>query len=225
MTVVSIDKLIRSKRRTLSLIVERDGSLLVRAPLRAPEKFIREFVSEHEAWIRRKQAQVLAAYPPFQPREYVEGEEFWYLGKTYQLQIGEATRPALALNGRFQLSRNALPQAGTVFERWYRAQARRVLSERVERYAEMHGFKFQPVKITSARTRWGSCSSRGTLNFSWRLVMAPMAVIDYVVVHELVHLRVKNHSKKFWAQVGTLMPDYKARIEWLKVNGHLLNLD
>ena len=222
--MVSIDKLLRSKRKTLSLTIERDGTLLVRAPLRAPESFIREFVAEHETWIRRKQAQVRAAYPPFQPKEYVEGEEFWYLGEAYKLQIGETTRPSLALNGRFQLSRNALPQAGPVFERWYREQARRVLSERVERYAGMHGFTVKQVKITSARTRWGSCSSKGTLNFAWRLVMAPLPVIDYVVVHELVHLRVRNHSKKFWAQVGALMPGYKARIQWLKVNGHLLSL-
>jgi predicted metal-dependent hydrolase len=223
--MIPIDKLLRSQRKTLSLVIERDGQLLVRAPMRASESFIREFVAEHEQWIRRKQEQARATYAPFKPKEFVDGEGFWYLGDNYKLQISDNTRPVLALNGRFELSRKALSKAPLVFERWYRGQARRVLAERVERYAGLHGFTVQKVKITSARMRWGSCSSKGTLNFAWRLVMAPLPVIDYVVVHELVHLRVKNHSKKFWAQVGILMPEYKTHIQWLKVNGHLLNLE
>jgi len=99
-----------------------------------------------------------------------------------------------------------------------------VITERVQWYAAKHGLEYKQVKITSARTRWGSCNSRGTLSFSWRLVMAPVPVIDYVVVHELAHTVEKNHSKKFWAKVQIIMPDYQNRIEWLDKNGHLFNL-
>lgn len=131
------------------------------------------------------------------------------------------------MNGNFQLARIALDKAPIVFERWYREQAHKVISERVQWYAAKHGYSWKQIKITSARRRWGSCSAGGRLgrlSFAWRLVMAPMPVIDYVLVHELVHLQVKNHSKKFWGRVGVIMPDYKQKIEWLEKNGHLLNL-
>jgi predicted metal-dependent hydrolase len=222
--MVSIDKIIRSKRKTLLLVVQRDGKLLVRAPLRAPENFIHKFVLEKEKWIRRKQEQAKSIYPSFKPKEYLNGEAFWYLGKIYRLQISENPRPNLAFDNGFELSRKSLPKAPMIFERWYRAQAQRIISERVLWYAAKHGFNFRKFRVTSARTRWGSCSSKGTLSFSWRLVMAPIAIIDYVVIHELVHLQEKNHSRKFWSKVQLLMPDYKKRIEWLHINGHLLNL-
>ncbi len=95
----------------------------------------------------------------------------------------------------------------------------------MSRLAAQHGFEYQRIRITSARTRWGSCSSRGTLSFTWRLVMASEDVIDYVIVHELVHLRIHNHSREFWTQVGLLMPDYKEKRLWLKKNASVLTLD
>ena len=112
-----------------------------------------------------------------------------------------------------------------VFEKWYRARALQVLSERVNLLAARFGFRYEKLRITSARTRWGSCSSRGTLSFVWRLVMAPLEVIDYVVIHELTHLKIKNHSAQFWAEVARLMPAYKSSRDWLKKNGHFLTLD
>jgi predicted metal-dependent hydrolase len=99
-----------------------------------------------------------------------------------------------------------------------------MIAERVAWYAAKYGFTYKQVKITSAQTRWGSCSAKGTLSFAWRLVMAPVPEIDFVVVHELVHTVEKNHGKAFWAKVKAILPDYKQRIEWLEVNGHLLKL-
>jgi predicted metal-dependent hydrolase len=128
------------------------------------------------------------------------------------------------LDGCFYLSRHRLPEAPAVFEAWYRAQARRLISERVKHYAARNGFAYKRVSITRAKTRWGSCGSGGTLNFSWRLVLAPLEIIDYVVVHELAHLEVKNHSSVFWEKVEALMPDYKERRKWLKDNGQALSL-
>ncbi len=116
-------------------------------------------------------------------------------------------------------------KAPIVFEKWYRGQAYKIISERVQWYAEKHGFVYKHIKITSARTRWGSCNSKGTLSFTWRLVMAPMSVINYVVVHELVHLKAPNHSKEYWSKVRLIMPDYQSRIDWLDRYGHLLRLE
>ena len=223
--MIPIDKIIRSKRKTLALVVEHDASLVVHAPMRANEETINKFVAEKEKWIRRKQEQARNFYPPFIPKEYVNGESFWYLGSLYQLKLSHAKKPQLTLNGTFKLAQDALPKAPIVFERWYRKRALQVISERVVLYAEKHGIIYKQVKITSARTRWGSCSHLGTLSFTWRLVMAPLPVIDYVVMHELVHVQVKNHSKRFWNKLKVFMPDYRERIEWLEKNGHLLSLE
>jgi predicted metal-dependent hydrolase len=199
--------------------------LAVRALLRASNESIQKLVLKKDAWIRRQQAEVKATYPPYVPKEFVDGEGFWYLGEIHQLKLEARSRPALVLNGTFRLARAALPKAPLVFERWYREQARQVFGQRVEWYAAQHGFNYDRVKVTSARQRWGSCSTRGTVSFAWRLVMAPLPVIDYVVVHELVHLHVKNHGRDFWRQVKVIMPDYEHRLEWLELNGHLLNLE
>jgi predicted metal-dependent hydrolase len=110
-----------------------------------------------------------------------------------------------------------------VFEAWYKQQARQALTERVALRAAFHMLTVSGVRISSARTRWGSCSSRGSLSFTWRLVLAPLEVIDYVIVHELAHLRVRNHSPEFWKEVGRMMPDYAQRKQWLKDNGRMLN--
>ncbi|MCS7122892.1 MAG: M48 family metallopeptidase, partial [Candidatus Micrarchaeota archaeon] len=87
-----------------------------------------------------------------------------------------------------------------------------------------YNFRYNRVRITNARRRWGSCSSSNNLNFSWRLIMAPLEVIDYVVVHELVHTRIKNHSKAFWRMVEAVMPDYDRQRRWLRENGHMLKI-
>jgi predicted metal-dependent hydrolase len=222
--MIKPDEIIRTKRKSIALIIEPDGRLIVRAPIRAKEEKINEFIQHKAKWIVRKQGHVKSYYPPFVPKEYVNGEGFWYLGNIYKLQLVNDKKPLLYLNGNFQLACTAVDKAPIIFERWYKTQAKKVISERVKWYAAKHGYSYQQIKITSARTRWGSCSEHGTLSFSWRLVMAPMPVIDYVVVHELVHMQVKNHSKKFWAKVAVIMPDYQQKIEWLEKHGHLLSL-
>lgn len=223
--LIPIDEIIRTKRKSVALIVERDGRLVVRAPRRASQEFIQAFVNEKESWIIKKRAEFKSARPKFAPKEFVEDEEFWYLGALYPLKFSEQRRPRLFLDGSFILSRTAYPKVRVVFERWYREQAMRIIPERVEQYALKYSFTYRQIKITSARARWGSCSARGTLSFAWRLIMSPLDVVDYVVVHELVHLRAHNHSRDFWGRVKEIMPDYKEKLEWLKVNGHLLTLD
>lgn len=220
--MIPIDKLVRSKRKTLSLIVERDGTLTVRAPLRLKEADIHRFIEAKSRWIERKQAAARKTMPV--PRRYVDGETFWYLGKKIPLRLVRDRRPALVMDDAFKLARSAQPRASSVFEAWYKKQARSVLTGRVAFYAREYGFDVEKIRISSARMRWGSCSAKKTLSFTWRLVMAPPEVIDYVVVHELCHLRELNHSKAFWTQVEAVLPDYKPRRKWLKEHGLQLNL-
>jgi predicted metal-dependent hydrolase len=219
---IPIDRLVRSRRKTIAIIVERDASLTVRAPLRMSETRVNAFVESHRDWITRNQAKVLAA-GPISSKNYLEGETFLFLGKAYPLNILPRQRSALTFDGEsFRLSKSALPKAQETFVRWYKGQATLYLFERVLTLAGKHGFHYQKIRISSARTRWGSCSSRGTLSFTYRLVMAPPEVVDYVVMHELVHTQIHNHSKKFWDRLEALMPDFKSRLAWLKKNGKYL---
>ena len=216
-------KLVRAKRRTIALILERDGSLTVRAPKRATLQDIHGFIQEKEKWIERSREK-LKAIVTLPRKEFVDGETFLFLGKEYELRLVPSQRQTLHFNSGFTLKASARPRGEAVFTKWYKAQASTVFTERVTHYANLHGFSPKQVKVTSAKTRWGSCSANGTINFTWRLVMAPLEVIDYVVIHELVHLRIKNHSQKFWHAVEQLCPQYKSHRKWLREHGEKLNL-
>jgi predicted metal-dependent hydrolase len=219
---IPVDQIIRSKRKTLALVVRPDGSLLVRAPWRTPGAVIQEFVQKNRGWIETKQAEALAALPPA-PRKYMPGEMFLYLGTHYPLALVEGQpEPLLLDDGKFKLALSQHGDGASVFEHWYREQARQVLTARVEFFARQFDFQYKRIRITSARTRWGSCSATGSLSFSWRLILAPLEVVDYVVVHELVHTVFHNHSKQFWARVGTVMPDSPKHRSWLRENGRQL---
>jgi predicted metal-dependent hydrolase len=222
---VKVDKLIRSRRKTFELAVLEDGSLVVRAPLRASKKQIEELVTGKEAWIRRQQERA-AQFRRSQPPHYSEGSEFLFLGQPHLLHLVEGSGPPrLDLsNGCFQLPAAALPQAARCFEAWYRGQARQILPARVAYLAAQHAIPLPKVRISGARSRWGSCGVKRGLNFSWRLVQAPLEVIDYVVAHELAHLAERNHSSRFWARVAELMPGFQTQRAWLKANGARLNL-
>lgn len=213
--MIAIDQLIRSRRKTIALIVNHQGQLVVRAPLRTSRTQIEAFVAEKAEWIRAHQASQRAR-PPSMPVEFRPGETFLYLGQAHPLSIAPGSLPLELRDGGFRLSPAAHLQAAVLFRAWYRRQARALLGDRVALHAARLGFSPGKLRITSARTRWGSCSSRGTLSFPWRLVLAPLEVIDYVVVHELTHLEVKNHSPAFWQRVNGAYPQAQAARRWLK---------
>jgi predicted metal-dependent hydrolase len=222
---IQIDKFVRSKRRTIALIVERDGTFTVRAPMRTPHSEIESFIRQKEDWIIRTRDKMKSTHDErTSKRQYVDGEKFPFLGSSFDLKLVGPQRPSLRFDNGFTLSRAAQAKGERVFTRWYKERAFQVISERVEKYSQQYDFAPQQVRISSAKTRWGSCSSSGSLSFTWRLVMAPLEVVDYVVVHELAHLRVKNHSAKFWKLVESICPDYKSHRKWLRENGEKLNL-
>ena len=215
---VIIDRIIRSKRRIVALIVESDGSVTVRAPMRLPERAIREFVEKHVDWVEKKKAEMRAVVPT-PSKQYQPGETFLYLGREYSLEVVAGQHKKLILDDRFKITASALVNAELVFQNWYRLQAKQWIVERVKHLAVSHQLHYEKVKITSARTRWGSCSSRNTLSFSWRLMLTPPEVIEYVIIHELAHTMHHNHSKRFWTLMGKLMPDYKKLRKRLKDYG------
>jgi predicted metal-dependent hydrolase len=223
--MIEISKIIRSKRRSIALIVERDGSLVVRAPMQASDDTISRLVESKADWIKATQEKARKLGPAPVRKKFVDGEEFYFMGQLYRLEIVKGKQTALHLDDSFKMSPMTRPKARLAFEAWYKKQAKALIPGRVSQLAKTHGFEYQKIRISSARTRWGSCSTQGTLSFTWRLVMAPEDMIDYVIVHELVHLRFHNHSRDFWRQVELLMPDYKEKRLWLKKNAGFLTLD
>lgn len=222
---INIAQIIRSKRRTISLEVMRDGSLIVRAPILTPRGQIEDLVKKKEGWIKKKQEVVRNRSLEVPSRNFVTGEKYLFLGSAYPLVLVENQAEPLVLMDKFSLVERSQKEGKLIFENWYRERASRILNARVEVHSLQNGFAYTSLRISGARTRWGSCGPKGSLNFSWRLVMAPIEIVDYVVVHELVHLNIRNHSKAYWKEVSKVMPDYRLRKTWLKENGHLLTLE
>ncbi|MEI6437403.1 MAG: SprT family zinc-dependent metalloprotease [Candidatus Omnitrophota bacterium] len=216
-------KLVRSRRRTVALLISPDAVLTVRAPLHTPVARIEGFIREKARWIDRK-IQEQKSRPSAGVKQFVEGELFLYLGASCPLRICDDMKASFCFDGSFLLSSREQSRARELFVWWYKREARRFITERVEFFARKDGFRYQSLRITSARRRWGSCTTAGTLSFSWRLVMAPLDVIDYVVVHELAHLDHCDHSPRFWGRVRSLYSDTDRCRAWLKKNGPALDL-
>jgi predicted metal-dependent hydrolase len=219
---------VRSARKSVALVVETDGRVIVRAPFKVPQAYLAAWVAEKAGWVGEKRAEMVRrAQAPGRaagsPRRFAVGEQFLYLGQAYPLEIRTGQRPDLLFAGRFSLSATAGDRACQVFENWYRGEARAYFRRRVDELARQHGFTVNGLRLSSARTRWGSCGPTGTLNLNWRLIMAPPDVIDYVILHELAHLRERNHSARFWSLVAALAPGYQTQRKWLKTNGGSLN--
>lgn len=220
MDTITIDTIIRSKRKTLALEISRDARLIVRAPEKTPLAYIEKILQEKRFWIQKKQKAVRAKLKRCVPKEFVNGEEFLYCGDTYPLSI-EDTHLPLTLDEKFRLSRQYLSEARSVFINWYKKEAYKKITERLAFYSNRTGLTYNKCTITHAQKRWGSCSAKKNLCFSWRLIMAPPRVLDYVVVHELVHSDVMNHSRRFWEKVKVIVPDYRSLEQWLKENEYL----
>ncbi|MBW6465683.1 MAG: M48 family metallopeptidase [Brevefilum sp.] len=220
-----IPEIIRTQRKSFGLEITPDGQLIVRAPKSASDAQIKAVIAQKAAWISNARARLAAQYPDRTPHTFAPGETFWYLGDQYSLHLVDHQRPLLDLDGSFHLAQQAHSQAKQIFIAWYREETRHITHKLIVDYTKRFNLKVNRVRITSARTRWGSCSGKGNLNFTYRLCMAPLEVIEYVVVHELAHLKVPNHSRTFWVEVAKMYPDYQKQRNWLKQHGYRLNLD
>ena len=221
----SITRLIRTNRQTMVIVIENDATVTVRAPKRVSKKEIFDFVRSKKEWIAEKQREAVIKVRQARAKRFIDGELFSYLGKQFPLLITEETNYALKFSkGNFILHAKCQKSGYHIFINWYKKIAFKYLSQRIEYYSNISGIKYKSIKINSAQSRWGSCGLKGTINFTWRLILAPPHIIDYVVVHELAHLKELNHSSKFWNIVKSIYPDFIKARKWLADNGHILNI-
>ena len=202
------------RRRTVGVEVHPDGRVVVAAPPGVAVADLRRFVREREQWIAKWRHR-FAEIPQTAEESLVAGQRVPYLGDEWTLAIREGARESVALlRGRVQIRTGDptdLEAVGGLLDAWYRAQPLQVLPERFERGWRRH-FRSLPLPrltIRKMKTRWGSCNPKGRISLNQELIKMPLGCIDYVVIHELCHLRVPNHSPRFWTQVERLMPDYR----------------
>ena len=221
MSKIEITRIIRSKRRSIAFIISHDATLVVRAPMRTPLPYIEKLVQSKADWIERKKHEAQKR-PQAVEKSFSDGEVFLYLGKKYQLTVTKDLKISLGVEGQLFFPKIFLWRAKARLLDWYHIQAKIEITKRTEEIAKRLNLKHQSIRITNAQGNWGSCGPKNSLNFNWRLIMAPEEVMEYVIVHELMHILEKNHSAKFWDKVQALIPDYKKKRKWLRENGLLL---
>lgn len=219
--MIQPDEIIRSRRKTLAITVDSFGRLIVRAPKRCSEARIFTFIQEKEAWILRKQAEKKGVGIQLPP-ENLNGYQMTLLGKTCTIYVVPTTKVGYDAERNLIYLPEQNPRERLV--KWLKTNAKRIFSEVTARTAERMGVSYRSVTVTSARGRWGSCSANDALHYSFRLIYAPREVIEYVVTHELAHTKHKNHSKAFWAEVATYVPDWKEKRNWLKQHSALMEI-
>lgn len=218
-------RVIYSKRKTITLAVERDRSIVVRAPIGTPEEKIRQAVEDKKLWLYEK-VNSKRKYPP-QPlrKEFVTGETIPYLGRNYRLEITEDGQPGVRFQSRFHIARDQQFHVAHLLREWYTDRAQEKLPPRARHFATSLGVTFNRVLVSDLKVRWASCTPKSNLNFNWRIMKAPPFVIDYLIVHELTHLLVPNHTPEFWNIVAVQVPRYEQAKEWLRENGSILEED
>ncbi len=216
-----------SDRKTASIYIERDGQVSVLAPKSLTKTDVEKLLESKRRWIYRNLAEWQDMNATRIRRQFVSGEGFLYLGRSYRLKLVEdQSEPLLLKDGCFCLQSDdgELHRPDVAFRSFYKAKGQKWIAGRVAHFADRMGVQSTGVRILELKNRWASCTPEGRLNFHWKCMMAPVTVIDYIVVHELAHLRFMNHTQAFWNQVDKVLPDYRDRKEWLRVNGAGMDL-
>jgi len=208
------------RRRTLEITVDRDGELIIAAPDGVRPPVLAEFVREKRFWIYTKLAEKDALRTPVVTKDFVTGQGFPYLGRSYRLLLVDEQETPLKLEGgRFRLLRSEVKGGREHFVRWYSSHGRFWLSRRVIEWASRMGASPTSIEVRELGYHWGSCGQGGRLYFHWASILLPPSVVDYVIVHELAHLHTPNHTREFWLRVERAMPEYEQRKEWLAERG------
>ncbi|MDX0486866.1 DUF45 domain-containing protein [Sinorhizobium medicae] len=230
---IHIDELIftvkrSTRRRTVGVTVERDKSLIAHLPQEVALDEAKKLIATKLLWVHQKLAEQSesAREEVFRTAEFVDGEGFHFLGKHYRLKLVDIPKnatgvPSVRFEGdRLLLRREQAPSGDKRLAEYYTRAAHPYLNETVQRWKKI--VRVEPgrfVQVMDLGFRWGSCSADGTLNFHWRVMQLPPRIIEYIVVHELVHIKIPNHSEKFWRALGSIIPDYERRKAWLKNKG------
>ncbi|WP_408900414.1 M48 family metallopeptidase [Photobacterium piscicola] len=221
--VVNIIRTKRTKTVTINVI---EGVVSITVPKALDLSRIVQVVESKHTWIIEKLA-IHKQAAPKRDKEFVSGEAFSYLGRNYRLKVNHGDYQSIRLiQGRLaitlpdDINHSIYARKGLIA--WYKRQAEKKIREKVERYAGIVGVETGVIRIKSFKSRWGSCTPYGDVEFNWVIMMAPNRVVDYVVIHELCHLIQMDHSPQFWREVERVMPDYLEHKEWLKTNGYKL---
>ena len=217
--------IIYSERKTLSVIVERDRSVIVRAPKNTSTEVIAKEIEKRKRLIQKK-IEHNQKYPfEKQAKEFVAGESLMYLGKNYKLNIVDEQIDGVLFDSKFLISKENQKQANKLFKTWYIKSANEIITPKAKATANQIGVKYNNINILDIKYRWGSCTPKDNIHFNWRLIKAPITVIEYIIVHELTHLLESNHTQEFWNRVSAQLPNYDKAKQWLKENGHELETD
>jgi predicted metal-dependent hydrolase len=215
----------RSSRKTLGLYVERDGSVLVRAPVSTSDERIAATVRARSKWIFRAQARWAELNPQQAQREFVSGETVYFLGQPHRLDFRPDARRGLKQQGDiFVMHVNDRDRAEELLKAYYRTEGLTRLPILVRQHAASMALAPGPVRVLELGHRWGSCSPKGALNFHWKALAVPLEVLHYLVVHELAHLAQRDHSLQFWRTVEAEMPGWQAHAKWLAEHGAQMTL-
>ena len=213
-----------SKRKSVTITIERDRNVVVHAPHHASDEAIARIVEAKQHWIyektRHSQKYTDRPHPP--GKELVNGESALYLGRSYRIEIVGAETECIRFDQRFLIPAWGVPRKKDAMREWYIARAKELIPPRVVKQARELGVSFGRTRIVDSRYRWGSCTVRDNITLNWRLIKAPMFVIDYVIAHELAHLLESNHTPRFWNIVKTQVPTMDRARNWLKEHGQIL---
>ena len=207
-------------RKTVGITIDRAGELILTAPVGFDASKLEAYARNRLFWIYTKLAEKDTRRHPFSPKEFVTGEGFWYLGRSYRLLIvDEQDVPLLLLNGRFRLRRDAIGAAQKHFVQWYIEHANPWVAGRVNTLAGRVGAKPTRVAVRDLGNRWGSCGKGNVVYLNWAVILLPARIVEYLIVHELVHLLIPHHTPEFWRRVERVVPDYLERKAWLAIYG------
>lgn len=215
------------RRKTVSVIVDPDYGVSLKSPMHVDRETLNAIALDKGAWIVKKMKSHEESRYDVPEREFITGESVQYLGRNYILKI--ISDPLLRNGGFCQIKGKHLEcyvpdkrdeiSSLKAIKQWYQKRAYMKIQERVTRYAEAMSLPYGQIMIREQKKRWASCDAKGNLRFNWQIIMAPLKLVDYVVVHELTHIRVHDHSAAFWRAVGTVLPDYEDRKEKLRKLG------
>jgi len=212
-------KIIKSKRKTLSLSINENAELIVRAPNQISNKKIEEFIIEKSKWINKNKNLMQSRINEMNDSD----SDYLFLGNIYPLIKVNEDPNKIDFNGtEFITSIENQDKFKSSLKSWYKIKFKEIAIPRLNYFSDKYNLKINQVRFKNQKTLWGSCSSKNNINLNYLLVMAPMLVIDYVIIHELVHTVHKNHSENFWNAVEAIMPDYKKAKKWLNKNGYKL---
>lgn len=215
----------KTNRKTISLTLERNNEVVIKAPNHATAEKIEDFFVRKQEWLYTKleEKNTFVDYP--NKREIQSGRGFYYMGRMYKLEIVEHVDFKLRFHkNKFELNKEYIENWHDIFIEWYIERFNQKILSRVKSYSKKHNLIPEKISIKDLNNKWGNCSKENKISFHWKIILAPISVIDYVIVHELCHIKYKNHSPAYWTLLSRFMPDYDNHKDWLRRYGVELDI-